>query len=359
MPRDADVVVIGAGIVGAATARALAERAGSVMLLEQFELGHTRGSSHGSSRIFRINYPDERFVRLAQAADTAWRELEQERGMRLIERVGSLDLGPLSAQTARALAACGVPFETLTPSEVRDRWPIRLDPDETAVFQPRGGTTYADLAYRALVDAARENGVEVRDRVPVRALAVERGRVMVALDREEIRARAVVVTAGAWTSGLLAPLGIDVPVVPTLETVVYLDLAGADATPPVIDYGRLPVRGDAAIARAGQASYALAAPGVGLKAGLHHSGPAIDPDDDPGPEERLARWVASWAASRYDGVGAILGAETCIYTNTADEQFVLERHGRVVVGSACSGHGFKFAPVVGRTLAALAREAAA
>ena len=83
-----------------------------------------------------------------------------------------------------------------------------------------------------------------------------------------------------------------------------------------------------------------------------------DPDDEPEPDERVAAWVAGWATTRYADVGDALGAETCLYTNTADEEFVLERHGRVVVGSACSGHGFKFAPVVGRTLAALAREAA-
>ena len=127
---------------------------------------------------------------------------------------------------------------------------------------------------------------------------------------------------------------------------------------PVIDYGRLPSPGEGGISRVGQAAYALAAPGAGLKAGLHHSGPVTAPDDDPEPDERLAAWAAGWAASRFPDAGAVLGAETCLYTNTADEEFVLERHGRVVVGSACSGHGFKFAPMVGRTLAALAREAA-
>ncbi len=84
----------------------------------------------------------------------------------------------------------------------------------------------------------------------------------------------------------------------------------------------------------------------------------VDPDDAPKSDDHVAAWVASWAASRYEGLGEARRAETCLYTNTADEGFVLERHGRVVVGSACSGHGFKFAPVVGRTLAALAREAA-
>ena len=118
MIRDADIVVVGGGIVGAATARALAGGSGAVVLLEQFELGHAHGSSHGTSRIFRLNYPDERFVRLAQAASTAWRELEETSGQTLIDRTGSLDIGPVATETARAFAACGVPFETLSADEV-------------------------------------------------------------------------------------------------------------------------------------------------------------------------------------------------------------------------------------------------
>ncbi len=159
-------------------------------------------------------------------------------------------------------------------------------------------------------------------------------------------------------SALLADAGIELPVVPTRETVVYLELPGADSLPPVIDYARTPGPTTPGIRRAGQAAYALAAPTEGLKAGLHHSGPVSDPDVDDAADEHVARWVARWAGSRFDGVGVARMAETCLYANTADEGFVLERHGRIVVGSACSGHGFKFAPVVGRTLAALAREAA-
>ncbi|HEX2302501.1 MAG TPA: FAD-dependent oxidoreductase [Gaiella sp.] len=358
MRQDADIVVVGAGIAGVATASALAGYKGSVVLLEQFELGHERGSSHGTSRIFRLNYPDERFVRLAMAADEAWRKLEAERGEHLIERVGSLDLGPVAAETGRALASCGVPYETLSAQEIGARWPLRLEPGETAVFQPDGGVTYADRAHATLVAEAVQGGVEVREETPVRSLAIERNAVRLALDSGELTARAVVVAAGAWGPALLAPLGIELPVVPTRETVVYVALPGAEALPPVIDYGRLPPRGDGGISRVGQSSYGLAAPGRGLKAGLHHSGPRISPDSAPAPDERLATWVAAWVASRFDGAGEVLGLETCLYTNTADEEFVLERHGRVVVGSACSGHGFKFAPVVGRTLAALAREAA-
>ena len=358
MRRDADIVVVGAGIVGVATARALADSLRSVVLLEQYELGHTRGSSHGTSRIYRLNYGDERFVRLAQAAGDAWRALEEERGEQLLQRVGVLDLGPAAPATARALAACGVPYETLSAEQVAARWPLRLSPGETGVYQRDGGFLYADRAHAALLASAVDGGVDVRERSPVLALELGRGAVHVSVDGEELVAGAVVVTAGAWAPRLLATVGVELPVVPTRETVVYVDLPGAETLPPVIDYGGIPARGEGGVARPGNSTYSLAAPGRGLKAGLHHAGPVTDPDEGGEADESVAEWVAGWAASRYLDAGATQAAETCIYTNTADETFVLERHGRVVVGSACSGHGFKFGPVVGRTLAALAREAA-
>lgn len=358
MPRDADIVVVGAGIVGAAAARALGGAFAHVVLLEQFELGHDRGSSHGTSRIFRFNYPDERYVRMANAARDAWTALERERDERLLLQHGSLDIGPVVAETARALAACGVRHEMLGADDVASRWPVRLAPDETAVFQADGGIVLADRAHAALIASAAEAGVEIRESTPVRSLALEQRGVRVLLDSGELRARAIVVTAGAWASPLLAQVGVELPVVPTRETVVYLELAGAEAIPSVIDYARLPTSGRDGVQRVGQAAYALAAPGGGLKVGLHHSGAVAEPDDDPEPDAAVATWVASWAASRYEGLGDVSRRETCLYTSTADESFVLERRGRVVVGSACSGHGFKFAPVVGRTLAALAREAA-
>jgi sarcosine oxidase len=327
------------------------------VLLEQFELGPARGSSPGTSRIFRLTYPDERYVRMAQAAGEAWRELERERDVQLLVRSGSLDLGPVAAETARALSACGVRFETLGADEVRFRWPLRLDDGETAVFQADGGIVLADRAHDALLESAAGDGVELRENAPVRSLALERRGVRVTLDSDEISARSVVVTAGSWSPRLLADVEIELPVVPTRETVVHVALDGTEPAPSVIDYARTPGADDG-VTRAGQAAYALASPGMGLKAGLHHSGPVADPDDDPTPDERVARWVAAWAGERFVDLGDVAGIETCLYTNTADEGFVLERHGRIVVGAACSGHGFKFAPVVGRTLAALAREAA-
>ena len=358
MQREVDVLVVGAGITGSATARALSQAGRDVLLVDRHPEGHSRGGSHGASRIFRLNYPDERYVRLAQAALEGWRELEAECGEQLIVPTGALDVGPEVANIARALASCGVASEELSVDEVRGRWGIVVDPGEPVLFQPDGGISLADRALVAFQAGAREAGTTIVHDAEVRSLTPERLWVKAEIGSRTVAARAVVVTAGAWAPELLGTAGIDLPVIPTRETIVYLELPGAMELPPLIDYSRVPAPGTTALARSGVAGFSLGSPGDGLKAGLHHAGPVTDPTDDPGTEDTIAAWAAEWARSRYPDAGEVLRADTCLYTNTADESFVLERRGRIVVGSACSGHGFKFAPQLGRTLAALAREAA-
>ena len=358
MARDADIVVIGAGITGVATARALAQAGFGVILLEQFDLGHERGSSHGATRIFRLSYPDPHYVRLAQGALQSWRKLEAECGEPLIVKTGGLDFGPIVAENARALAACGVRHELLTSTQVTERWPIAAAATEQVLYQPDGGTILADRAYRALLTAAVEAGTVVLDRRRATEFRLDQRAVRIHTDRDDITARVCVVAAGAWARGLLAEVGIELAVVPTRETVTYFGLPEPLALPPVID-DAVPDAEEHGLRRPGLINYALTAPGVGLKAGLHHAGPAADPDEPGTPDEAVVRWVSAWAARRYPDLDPEpVRSETCLYTNTADESFVLERHGRVVVASACSGHGFKFAPAFGRTIAALAGDAA-
>ena len=358
MGRDADIVVVGAGITGLATARVLAQSGRGVILVEQFGLGHDRGSSHGASRIFRLSYPDPHYARLAQGALQSWRELEAECGEELIVSTGGLDFGAVAIENARALASCGIRHELLTGAQVRARWPLGAEASEPALYQPDGGTTLASRAFAALHTAAVAAGAVVIEHTPVLALELEGGHVRVRTDGDEIVARACVVAAGAWSRNLLERVEVELPVVATSETVTYFELPDALALPPIID-DAVPDAQEHGLRRPGLINYALAAPGFGLKAGLHHAGPAVDPDDPGTPDPAVIRWVSDWAARRYLELDPEpIAAETCLYTNTADESFILERHGRIVVASACSGHGFKFAPAFGRTIAALAVDAA-
>jgi monomeric sarcosine oxidase len=327
----ADVAVVGAGIMGSATAYALAREGHEVTVYEQFEVGHTRGSSHGRSRIVRLAYPDLEFVELAKESFAGWRELEQEAGVELLELNGLLELvGDLDQGSSAALDAAGAEYELVSAEDARRRWPVGVPDGWTALFQPEGGIVRADLAHRAFVDRAVAHGAELREHTRVDAL-------------DDVDARAVVVTAGPWVQRFFP----DLPVHSTRETVAYFRREGAPL-PSVVQLD--PVT-------RGHALYSLHDPVHGLKAGAHHAGARIGPDDEGGPDPALVERVAEWVARTYpDADPEPVAAETCMYTTTPDERFILERRGRVVIGSACSGHGFKFAPAVGRRLAEMAAD---
>ena len=312
------VAVVGAGINGVAAAYALACGGDEVTLYEQFQLGHTRGSSHGTSRIFRLAYPQAEWVRLAQEALPGWRALEADSGETLLELNGLVELAPPGAESSRAaLEACGARFEEI---EFRGF-------DGSALFQPDAGIVRADLAHRAFLEGALRRGARLVEEARIERL-------------DAPGADSVVVTAGSWIRRLVP----DLPVRPTRETVCYFRHDGAP--PPLIELGT----------ERGEGFYALRDPDGGIKAGLHRSGYEADPDDDGGPDESVVDLLRDWVAVRFPGADPEpTRVETCFYTNTTDERFVLERRGQVVIGSACSGHAFKFAPAVGERLAALAR----
>ena len=327
----ADVAVVGAGIMGSATAYALARDGHDVVLYEQFEVGHTRGSSHGRSRIVRLAYPDVELVELAKESFAGWRELEREAQVELLELNGLLELVDDPAQgSSAALDAAGAEYELLDPVAARDRWPVGVPDGWSALFQPEAGIVRADLAHRAFVDRAVARGVQLREHTRVESV-------------DDVDAAAVVVTAGPWVTRFFP----DLPVKVTRETVAYFRREGA----PLPSVVQLDPR------TRGHALYSLHDPVHGLKAGAHHAGATADPDEDGEPDPALVERVVEWVSRTYlDADPEPVAAETCIYTTTADEGFILERRGRVVIGSPCSGHGFKFAPAIGARLARMAAD---
>jgi sarcosine oxidase len=321
------VAVVGAGVMGCAAAWALTERGADVTVLEQFDVDHARGSSHGRSRIVRLAYPEAHWVRLAGEAMAGWRELEAQSGTELLGLYGLVELASSpELSSAAALDACGAPYRRLDARAARQLGVV-LPAGWSALRQAEAGVVRADLARRAFLDLAVARGARI-----------ETGRRVASLD--ELDADVVVVTAGAWAASLVP----DLPVRVTRETVAYFRREGPPA-PSVVELDD---------ATGGHALYALHDPVFGLKAGVHHAGAEADPDAEGSPDPALVDRIAAWVRERLPEVDhEPVESDTCLYTSTADEEFVLERRGRVVVGSACSGHGFKFAPAVGRRLAAL------
>jgi sarcosine oxidase len=315
--------------MGSATAYALARDGHDVVLYEQFEVGHTRGSSHGRSRIVRLAYPEVEFVELAKEAFAGWRELEREAGVELLELNGLLELvDDLAQGSSAALDAVSAPYELLGADAVRARWPVGVPGGWTALFQPEAGIVRADLAHRAFVDRAVAHGAQLREHTPVASL-------------DELGAAAVVLTAGPWVRRFFP----DLPVRTTRETVAYFRRDG-EPLPSVVQLDP---------ATRGHALYSLHDPVHGLKAGAHHAGAETSPDDGGAADAALVERIAEWVARTYpDADPKPVAAETCMYTTTANEHFILERRDRVVIGSPCSGHGFKFAPAIGRRLAQMA-----
>jgi sarcosine oxidase len=314
--------------MGCATAWAVTARGADVTVYEQFELDHERGSSHGRTRIVRLSYPDASWVRLARESLDAWRELEAETGTSLIELYGIVELvSGRGVASAAGLDACGIEYSWLDADATRALGAV-LPQGWSALLQPEAGIVRSDLAQRAFLDAAVARGAHV-----------ETGRRIESPD--ELDADVVVVTAGPWIRELVP----DLPVQVTRETLAYFRTEEGP-TAAIVELDEI---------TRGHGMYSLHDPVHGLKAGVHHGGPEIDPNVPGAPDPASLERVSAWVRERFPAVDPEpVGAETCLYTSTADGSFILERRGRLVVGSACSGHGFKFAPVVGRRLAALA-----
>jgi sarcosine oxidase len=347
MSDRVDALVIGGGAMGTAAARSLAERGRSVRLLERFEIGHARGSSGGPTRIFRLAYHHPEYVRLARLALAEWRELEDRAAERLMITTAGLDVGAAGQETAEALEEAGEAITYLSSEEVAERWPALHLPRGSEVFvQEEGGVVMAARTLAAQVRLARAAGADLREHVTVERLTAHDAGIEAIAGEAVHRADVAVVTAGPWAGPLLRMAGLDLPLVPSFEQVTYFALEQPSPLPTVIDWTVDPPRTPYVVPdpeRAGR-----------FKVALHRSGPSVDADRrsfEPDPD-RVARATA-YAAERFAPHRDDGGTETCLYTNTPDEDFVLDRRGPLVIGSPCSGHGFKFAPLIGRILADL------
>ncbi|MDQ2802656.1 MAG: N-methyl-L-tryptophan oxidase [Pseudomonadota bacterium] len=346
--------------MGSAAAWQLARRDQRVLGLEQYDIPHAMGSSHGISRIIRLPYyEDPNYVPLLRRAYELWRDIEAATGEELLVITGSLDGGVEDGELFQGALESArrhdLAHEILTGIEVNERFPgYRLPAELRMVYQPQGGLVASERAIVAHVRAALEREAEIHARERVIAWEARPGGegVMVTTDKGRYEAARLVLTAGAWIGELAAPLaGLAVP---ERQVLAWLQPRRPEWFRP----DRFPVFN---LAVAEGRYYGLPIYEVpGFKFGrYHHRGETAAADDIrreiDAEDERLLRQFAE----RYfpEGSGPTMALRSCMFTNTADEHFILDHHplhSQVVLASPCSGHGYKFCSVIGEILAELA-----
>lgn len=354
---DADVAVIGLGAFGSATLWRLAERGVRVVGLDQHDPGHSFGSSHGQSRIIRTAYYEHPgYVPLVREAFGLWRQLEAVTGESLLTMTGALMIGradgPLVSGTVASARAHGLAHELLDAAALRARYPQHVvADDEVAVYEVDAGVLRPEAGVVAAVDAARRAGAMVLPSTRVLSVAAEGDLVVVRTGDGDIRAAQAVITAGPWLPQLLPAFA------PALRVERQVQLWFRPSEPARFAPGACPVfmheRQD------GLNCYGLPAiDGATVKVARHHGGAATTPESvdrtvHPDDVEPVARFVR-------EGLNGLdpapVRAAVCLYTNTPDEHFVVGRvpgADRLVVMGGCSGHGFKFSPVLGEIAADL------
>jgi monomeric sarcosine oxidase len=361
MARQYRAIVIGCGAVGAATTYWLSRRiGGSVLALEQYQHGHSRGASEDHSRVIRHAYSRPEYTALTPAAYQSWNVAERCTGLQLVHRTGGLILaedGSAGAAyvtaAAAAMSAANLPFEQLTGTEVMRRWPQwRLGSEHMALHDPESGILDIRRATAAHIALARDRGATILDGVEVTAIAETTSGVTVRAAGQDYSAARVVLAGGAWNPLLLAMLGASLPITLTEEQVTYF------ATPKVAEFtpDRFGVYGY--LADDGL-YYGFPIYGeVATKIGIDGAGPVVTPQTRTfaRDEARVHRVVAFLERYLPEAVGPELYTRTCCYDFPPDRDFIADyvpRSQRVLV-CAGAGHAGKFAALLGRIITELA-----
>jgi len=356
-----DVIVVGLGAMGSGVAHHLSGSGLKVLGLDSFHPPHVHGSSHGHSRVIRMAYgDDQRYVPYVKRAYAGWEELERTVGKSLLTRTGLILMGKPDSQLITSTRVSAgqhmVQLEQLDQAEIERRWPLLgTDADMCGVWDPSGGILHVEACIDALLTRAVDLGGELRFNEKVRAWKADSDSVEVRSDNETYRAQRLVICAGPWCGTLLAELGLPLwverQVQIWLKPVTRQELFAPERCPIFSwEHGVENV------------FYGFPDLGRGVKVAHHHGGPRIEPDgvnraleseDIDSVRRLLARFLP-------DANGAILDHDVCMYTNTPDKNFLIDfhpQHSQVLIVGGCSGHGFKFASMVGELVWELFQEA--
>lgn len=353
-----NTIVIGVGGMGSATCYQLARRGQRVLGLERFDIPHDLGSSHGYTRIIRLAYYEHpSYVMLLKRAYELWDEMEKKSRKKLFYKTGSIDAGPADSWVFKgSLRSCvehDLPHEVLTGIEMEERFPgYRLPHDLMAVYQPDGGFLLPEKATVAYVQAAQALGAEIHGREEVLEWEPAGDGVRVVTERAEYSADSLVITAGSWDAHLLPFLnGLAVP---ERQVLAWLQ----PEKPEYFTPERFPVFN--VLVEEGR-YYGFPVFGVpGFKFGKYHHFEErgmpeyLDLDVTREDEDMLREFAARYFP---DGAGPVMTLKACMFTNSPDKHFIIDlhpQHPQVSFAAGFSGHGYKFASVIGEVMADLA-----
>ena len=352
--KEFETVVVGLGAMGSAALYHLASRGVKVLGVDRFVTPHIHGSTHGRTRIIREAYYEHPcYVPIVQRAYELWASLEQEIGEQLFVQTGGLMIGPpegeLFAGALRSAKEHGLAHTILEPAQVHERFPgFRVPHGSMALHEPRAGLLLPEKCVEAHLALAQRAGATIRTGIAVRSWNADDG-VRIETDAGELRARTLILAAGPWLPALVPdlelPLEVERQLFHWFEPASHPEWYDAAHSPiSLIEYAD------------GRFFATFPDVGHGVKAGIHHEGAVIDIDAPRAPATAAEGAEMQGLLARYlpQAAGRILDRATCVYTNTPDHDFLLDRHPvhpNVIIASPCSGHGFKFSSAIGEILA--------
>ncbi len=356
MAINYDAIVLGAGAMGSAAAYYLARSGQRVLLLEQFEFNHQKGSSYGLSRIIRYAYDYPQYVELAKAVYPMWAALEDEAGEKLYTRTGGIDFGSPDEASLKniitTLTETNIPFEIMSGKEATKEFPqFRLEDDMQVVYQGDAGILPASKCVLAHLRLAGKYGATLKPNTQIVSVTAHSDSVEVKTPDETYTAAKMVITAGSWAKSFLATLGLNLPLTPCRCQEMYFDTSNS------ADYeiGRFPAFIGHLPSEYKYMPYGMASnQGSGLKVAWHGGQLFDHPSEiDYSPSQSEIDMALKFGSKYLPDMTGLRTSRVCLYTMTPDEHWVLDKHPEyphVVFAGGCSGHAFKFSTIIGKIL---------
>ncbi|KAK5584104.1 hypothetical protein RB653_005711 [Dictyostelium firmibasis] len=360
-----DCVVVGGGITGSSACYQMAKEGLKVLMLEQFQEAHDRGSSHGDGRIIRLSYPEDTYVRLAKMAYPEWSEIERLSNTKLIHITGGLDFGVPNAQPLIDLIDSykrnNIDYQILTKKEAELNFPqFKFHENDLIVFQKDSGVAYASKSIKTIWSLSKRFGAQILDNKKVSRIKVESENLITILceDQSVYKTKKIVLACGGWVNQLIhnSQLNITLPLEISQETVFYWE----PKLNNTIDYTQF---SNPVSIYYGESICFYTLPQIdirGVKIGYHHGGNVLENMESiklPYKKENYNK-VKEFVGSYMPGLNndKEYHSVVCHYTNTSDLHFIVDKHPRfsnVIIASPCSGHGFKFGPAIGKLISHL------